>query len=54
VGITGLLVADGLGTVLPVVAMLVVVGLRRGLVWLPTCVIPRTVPVSGRPPRPPE
>ena len=33
VSITGLLVTDGLGTVLPVVLLLVLVGLCRGWVW---------------------
>jgi hypothetical protein len=48
VSITGLLVADGLGTVLPVVLLLVLVGLCRGWVWLPNCVIPPPVGrVSG-------
>jgi hypothetical protein len=51
VSITGLLVADGLGTVLPVVLLLVLVGLCRGWVWLPNCVIPsrRTVKSSSAP-----
>lgn len=42
VSITGLLVADGLGTVvfLPVVALLVLVGLCRGWERLPNFVIP--------------